>query len=110
MPDKPWTDPTVRAFIDEWLNQQDKCVKVHYPGCYIDRWGRMCGNTGSTLIRCDNPPDDSDDYENNYHYLWSHNWCPQYYAYHVQDYVKESLAGVSPDSLAICKLPAELCI
>jgi hypothetical protein len=56
MPDKPWVDPAVRGFIDEWLSQQDKCVKTHYPGCYIDRWGRMCGNTGTTVINCNNPP------------------------------------------------------
>jgi hypothetical protein len=106
----PWDDPTVRAFIDEWLNQQDRCVKGQYPGWLYRSMGeRMCGNTGSTVIHCDNPPDDSDGYVDNFHYLWIHNWRPQYYPYRVQGYVKERKAGASPDSLAICKPPFESC-
>jgi hypothetical protein len=104
----PWEDPAVREFIDEWLQQQTKCVRATYPGCYIDRWGRMCGNTGSTVITCANDPDDTDG-SDNYYYLWRNNWCPQYYPYRVQDYVKARKAGTSADSLAHCKLPAELC-
>jgi len=48
----PWNDPSIRQLIDEWLLQQDKCVKKVYPGAYIDKWGRICGDTGTTIISC----------------------------------------------------------
>jgi hypothetical protein len=37
----PWEDPNIRQLIDEWLLQQDKCIKKVYPGAYIEKWGRM---------------------------------------------------------------------
>jgi len=104
----PWTDPGVRVLIDEWLQQQDKCTKEVYPGSYIDKWGRICGETQTAMISCDIEPDHPADWDS-YHYLWVNNWCPDYYLYSVQDYVNLRQNGESFDSLAICKNEGEPC-
>lgn len=104
----PWEDQTVRQLIDEWLLQQDRCVKEVYPGAYIDRWGRICGSTDSATISCTQTPDKPADWDN-YHYLWYNNWCPEYYYYRVQDYVELRQSGETFDSLAECKARGESC-
>lgn len=104
----PWDDQNVRQLIDEWLLQQDRCVKKVYPGAYIDRWGRICGSTDSATISCTLTPDKPADWDN-YHYLWYNNWCPDYYPYRVQDYVALRQSGESFDSLSECKAEGELC-
>lgn len=105
----PWDDPTVRQLIDEWIRQQDKCLKsVYGSGAYIDQWGRACGTLGSTQINCNQPPDHPADWDS-YHYLWANNWCPDYYPYKVQTYVESRKGGTSFDSLAKCKGKGELC-
>lgn len=98
----PWNDPNVRSLIDEWLRQQDKCVKEVYPGAYIDKWGRICGETETARISCVLEPDHPADWDN-YQYLWVNNWCPNYYPYRVQDYVNLRQSGSSFDDLAGCK-------
>ncbi len=105
----PWDDPSVRQLIDEWLQQQDSCVKKVYPGAYIDKWGRICGSTTTATISCVLTPDHPDDWDN-YHYLWYNNWCPDYYPYKVQDYVKLRQSGDSFDMLASCKGQYESCL
>lgn len=104
----PWDDPSIRQLIDEWLQQQDRCAKKVYPGSYIDKWGRLCGDTETTTISCILTPDHPLDWDN-YHYLWYNNWCPEYYPYRVQDYVNMRLRGNSFDELAECKGENEPC-
>lgn len=99
----PWDDPSIRQLIDEWLLQQDNCAKKVYPGAYIDKWGRLCGDTGTTTISCVLLPDDRSPDWDNYHYLWYHNRCCNYYPYKVQDYVNLRQSGSGFDDLAECK-------
>ena len=106
----PWEDPNVRQLIDEWMRQQDNCLKsVYGSGAFIDQWGRACGNLGSTSISCNSPPDHPADWDS-YHYLWASNWCPMYYPYTVQSYVKYRQAGYSFSSMAKCKGSGVSCI
>jgi len=105
----PWENPNIRLLIDEWLLQQDKCVKNMYPGAYIDKWGRICGDVGNTRISCVLSPDHPLDWDN-YHYLWFNNWCPKYYPYTVQSYIKYRQTGNGFDSMAKCKGESEYCI
>ncbi len=106
----PWEDPNVRQLINEWTLQQDNCLKkVYGSGAFIDQWGRACGNLGSTSVSCNLPPDHPADWDS-YHYLWANNWCPMYYPYTVQSYVKYRQGGNSFDSMAKCKGEAEYCI
>lgn len=106
----PWEDPNVRQLIDEWIRQQDNCLKnVYGSGAFIDQWGRACGNLGSTSISCNSPPDHPADWDS-YHYLWASNWCPMYYPYTVQSYVKYRQAGYSFSSMAKCKGSGVSCI
>ena len=58
-----WNDPSIRQLIDEWILQQDKCVKKVYPGAYVDKWGRICGDTGTTTISCVLTPDHPADWD-----------------------------------------------
>jgi hypothetical protein len=105
----PWEDPNVRQLIDEWILQQDNCLKkVYGSGAFIDRWGRACGTLGSTSISCNMPPDHPANWDS-YHYLWANNWCPMYYPYTVQSYVEYRQGGDSFDSLAECKEEGESC-
>lgn len=105
----PWEDPTVQGLIDEWLLQQDGCLKeVYSPGAYIDRWGRACGDLGTTTVSCTLTPDRPLDWDN-YHYLWYNNWCPIFYPYAVQDYVQLREMGESFDSLRECKGEGDEC-
>ena len=104
----PWNDPSIRQLIDEWILQQDKCVKKVYSGAYIDRWGRICGNTGTTTLICDLTPDHPADWDS-YHYLWFNNPCPEYYPYRVQAYAGYRQSGSSFDSLAGCKGESDSC-
>lgn len=104
----PWNDPSIRQLIDEWILQQDKCVKKVYPGAYIDKWGRICGDTGTTTISCVLTPDHPADWDS-YHYLWFNNPCPEYYPYRVQAYVGYRQNGSSFDSLAGCKGEGDSC-
>jgi|GEM_PF-3546542 len=99
----PWDDQSIRQLIDEWLLQQDNCAKEVYPGAYIDKWGRLCGDTETTTISCVLLPDDRSPDWDNYHYLWYHNRCCNYYPYKVQDYVNLRQSGSSFDDLAECK-------
>lgn len=105
----PWDDPSVRQLIDEWLLHQDKCVKGVYPGAYVDKWGRICGETNTATTSCVLTPDHPLDWDN-YHYLWYNNWCPNYYPYKVQDYVNLRQNGYSFDDLAECKGESDDCI
>jgi hypothetical protein len=100
-PPPPWEDPAIRPLIDEWLQQQDRCVKKVYPACYVDRWGRLCGNTGTIVIQCNQDPDHPSGWDK-YRYLWDHNWQGQYYVYRLRDYVERRLQGQSFSSLAKC--------
>ena len=103
-----WDDPGVRQLIDEWIAQQDRCVKQVYPNAYVDRWGRICGETQTAIISCTLTPDKPADWDN-YHYLWANNWCPSYYPYTVQDYVSLRQDGLGFDDLAECKGREEMC-
>lgn len=106
----PWEDPNVRQLIDEWILQQDNCLKkVYGSGAFIDKWGRACGNLGSTSISCNIPPDHPADWDS-YHYLWANNGCPMYYPYTVQSYVEYRQEGDSFDSMAECKGEGESCL
>jgi hypothetical protein len=106
----PWDDTSVRPLIDEWIRQQDNCLKkVYGSGAFIDQWGRACGNLGNTSISCSLTPDHPADWDS-YHYLWANNWCPMYYPYTVQSYVKYRQTGNSFDSMAKCKGAGESCI
>jgi len=98
----PWDDPSVRQLIDEWLLQQDNCAKKVYPGAFIDKWGRLCGETQTTTISCVLDPDHPLDWDN-YHYLWYNNPCSNYYPYRVQHYVNLRQSGSRFDDLAGCK-------
>jgi hypothetical protein len=104
----PWDDPGVRQLIDEWIAQQDSCVKQVYPNAYVDRWGRICGETQTAVISCTLTPDRPADWDS-YHYLWANNWCPSYYPYTVQDYVSLRQDGLGFDDLAECKGREEMC-
>lgn len=99
----PWDDLSIRQLIDEWLMQQDNCAKKVYPSAYIDKWGRLCGDTGGTTISCVLLPEDRSPDWDNYHYLWYYNRCCNYYPYRVQDYVNLRQSGSSFDDLAKCK-------
>lgn len=105
----PWENPAVRQLIDEWLLQQDRCLKKLYPGAYIDKWGRACGNLASTTIKCDLTPDHPADWDS-YHYLWYNNWCPTYYPYTVRGYIQKRQSGMSFEALAVCKGEDDVCI
>lgn len=94
----PWEDPSVRQLIDEWLQQVDRCAKKAYPSTYIDKWGRLCGDTGTTILRCVLTPDHPADWDN-YRYLWYNNKLSAYYAYSVRDYVRRRQSSESFESL-----------
>jgi len=98
----PWEDPSVRQLIDEWLLQQDKCAKRVYPEAYVDKWGRICGNTGTATHPGVLPPDHPAGWDN-YRYLWYENQCLNYYPYRVKDYVELRQSGSSFEDLAECK-------
>jgi choice-of-anchor C domain-containing protein len=104
----PWEDPSVRQLIDEWILQQDNCAKKVYPGAFIDKWGRLCGETDTTTISCVLDPDHPLDWDS-YHYLWYNNPCSNYYPYRLQDYVNLRQGGSSFDDLAGCKGWSEGC-
>jgi hypothetical protein len=105
----PWQDQGVRSLIDEWLLQQDRCLKeVYGSGAYIDKWGRACGDLGTTTISCVLTPDNPLDWDN-YQYLWFNNWCPDYYPHTVRDYVQSRQSGQSFEDLAYCKGEGEAC-
>jgi len=105
----PWEDPSIKILIDEWLQQQDRCLKeVYGPGAFIDQWGRACGDLDTTTIRCDLSPDHPADWDS-YHYLWFNNWCPDDYPYTVQDYVAQRQGGQSFSDLMVCKSRGEDC-
>lgn len=104
----PWDDPSVHSLIDEWLRQRDNCVKEVYPNAYVDRWGRICGETQSAVISCTMAPDKPADWDN-YHYLWDKNWCPDYYPLTVQEYVFLRENGLSFDDLGECKAKDDNC-
>jgi hypothetical protein len=105
----PWEDPSIRQLIDEWILQQDKCLKnVYGSGAFVDKWGRACGDLGSTSIDCSMSPDHPADWDS-YHYLWANNWCPVYYPFTLQAYVEYRQNGSSFDSLAGCKGEGESC-
>ena len=105
----PWEDATVRNLIDEWLLEQDNCLKdVYGPGAYIDKWGRACGVLTTATISCNIAPDHPVDWDN-YHYLWYNNWCPDYYPHTVRDYVQRRQSGQSFEDLADCKDESEVC-
>jgi len=105
----PWEDPSVRSLIDEWLLQQDRCLKAEYgSGAFIDRWGRACGDLETATISCDLTPDRPMDWDN-YHYLWYNNWCPELYPHTVRDYVQRRQSGYSFNDLAYCKSEGEAC-
>jgi hypothetical protein len=105
----PWEDPSIRILIDEWLQQQDWCLKEIYgPVAFIDQWGRACGDLDTTTVRCDLTPDHPADWDS-YHYLWYNNWCPENYPFTVQDYVQMRQNGRSFDDLMICKSKGEDC-
>jgi hypothetical protein len=101
-PIPPWQDKEARALINEWLRQVEKCARQVHPSCYIDRWGRMCGRLKTTTADCSMLPDHPPGWDN-YHYLWHHNWCPLYFSFRVQDYVRRRQAGASARSLQRCK-------
>ncbi|HQF17236.1 MAG: PA14 domain protein [Methanosaeta sp. PtaB.Bin039] len=103
-----WENATVRALIDEWLEQQDRCLKEVYPGAYIDSWGRACGELETAIASCELEPDKPAGWDY-YQYLWYNNWCPEVYPYTVRDYVERRLSGESFDSLAECKSEGEPC-
>ncbi|NYT02119.1 MAG: hypothetical protein GKC10_05115 [Methanosarcinales archaeon] len=107
--ENPWENATIKSLIDEWLLQQDRCLKEVYPGGYIDSWGRACGDLGTTAVYCDITPDRPAGWDY-YRYLWYNNWCPEDYPYRVKDYVASRLNGESFDSLAMCKSAGEPCI
>lgn len=98
----PWEDPSVRQLIDEWILQQDNCAKKVYPGSFIDKWGRLCGETDTTAISCAIDPDHPLDWDS-YHYLWYNNPCSNYYPYRLQDYINLRQGGSGFDDLAECK-------
>ncbi len=105
----PWEDQSTRSLIDEWLLQQDRCLKeVYGSGAFIDKWGRACGNLKTATISCDLTPDHPMDWDN-YHYLWYNNWCPEYYPHTVRDYVQKRQRGQSFEDLAYCKKQGEAC-
>jgi len=101
-PSTPWDDPTIRSLIDEWLTQVDRCVKRLYPGCYIDKWGRMCGKCETTIADCSLNPDHPPGWDN-YRYVWEHGIWTDYYPYTVKEYVSLRQKGESFSSMAKCK-------
>ena len=98
----PWNDPSVHSFIDEWILQSTNCLKKVEPGLYINSWGQTVGESKTAWIRAVAPPDHPPDWDS-YHFVWYTNYCPDYYKYNVQDYVKLRQSGRSFDSLAGCK-------
>lgn len=100
-PINPWDDPTIQKWLDEWIHQADRCLKKKYPAAYIDKWGRGCGNFGSTTVNCNDNPAPSG--WSPYRYLWSNNIDAQYYSYRIREYVSRRQAGESFESLARCK-------
>ena len=98
----PWQDPVIRPLIDEWLQQKDRCVKKVYPRCYVDRWGRMCGNTGSPLLLCNQDPTHPPGTDSHW-YVWHNAWQEGYYSFKLTEYVSRRLRGESFSSLAKCK-------
>jgi len=100
-PVAPWDDPAVRALIDEWIQQMDRCVKRVYPGAYIDQWGRLCGRLPTTIAFCNQNPDVPPGWTS-YRYLWVQNFAPTFYPYTLYQYVDLRRAGTSFAQLAIC--------
>lgn len=100
-PVDPPNDPVVRQLIDEWIRQMDTCAKRVYPATYVDKWGRLCGRTPSTTLKCDLPPNQPP--WDSYAYVWQHNDPPQFYPHRVRRYVELRLQGNSYSSLATCR-------
>jgi len=99
----PWNNPEIRNLIDEWLQMQQICLRRVHPSAYIDVWGRICGQVEGGFIDCNShTPDRPPDWDN-YHYLWVHNWCPDYFSYSIQNYVNKRLNGTSSQDLLRCK-------
>ena len=101
-PVDPSQDPVVRRLIDEWILQQNRCVRRLHPGAYIDMWGRLCGRVNNTIIACNQSPDHPPDWDS-HRYVWFHNWLPDYYPFTVRRYVELRLAGSSFGDLAQCR-------
>lgn len=103
-PVNPWEDPNVRQWIDEWIQQADRCLKKKHPAAYIDRWGRACGNFGSSTVACNQSPQPS--HLGPYYFIWFEDkWVPgcEYFAYTPREYIEKRRSGASFSSLAKCK-------
>jgi hypothetical protein len=101
-PLEPWENPVTRQFMDEWIAQSDRCIKKFYPGAYVDKWGRGCGNFGSAFVTCKNSPDNVPGDWDNYHWMWANNIGQIHYAFSVQEYVTRRLQGESYQALERC--------
>jgi len=101
-PVNPWDNPAIRGLIDEWIQQQDRCVKRVYPGAYVDRWGRLCGRVPTGIINCNQNPSVPPGWTS-YRYLWVQNFAPTYYPYTLYQYVNLRNSGSSYASLATCR-------
>ncbi len=100
----PWEDPPVKALIDEWLAQAQRCLKKVSPGLFLDQWVRAYGDTPSAHITpLPWPPDDNPPTWDSYHYRWSLNKRSEHYVFAVQDYVVRRQQGATYESLAVCK-------
>jgi hypothetical protein len=97
----PWAQPTVRGFLDEWVRQADRCLKRKFPRAYVDRYGRGCGDFGSTFVHCNQTP--GPPFWDSYRYLWENDVGQQLYPYRVRDYVTRRLGGQSFSDLATCR-------
>lgn len=101
IPTNPWENPVIQQWLDEWIQQADRCLKKKYPAAYIDKWGRGCGNFGNTTVNCNNSP--APPGWTPHQYLWTTNSSAFYYPYRIREYVSRRQAGESFTSLTKCK-------
>jgi peptidoglycan hydrolase-like protein with peptidoglycan-binding domain len=103
-PPPPWNNPAIRSLIDEWLQQTERCARRVYPATYVDRFGRLCGETPTTTLKCVVNPNGRP-YSSSYEYVWLYNHKGHFYAYNVHEYVNRRLAGTPAASLGQCRIP-----
>jgi len=104
----PWDDPTIQAYLREWRQHVQRCVKKVHPRCNVDTFGRMYGVTNSGgLITINYDPDGIPDTviptSREYYYTYFHTPLgDEFYPYSCMEYIELRTSGASAASLKGC--------
>ena len=104
----PWDDPTIQAYLREWRQNVQRCVKAVHPLCNVDPFGRMYGvtNSGGNIIINYDPdgiPDTVLPPSREYYYTYFNTPLGnEFYPYTGLQYIELRTGGASPTSLTAC--------